>query len=106
MSTRHLLKPCSGGMKHVFAGAALEAVLAAAKRPPSNEDSSTDRSPLLGGLRRSFVTRPAPPAKSGPNSQVVPREARLLGAREALLRRAPSLRSTAVLIAVGLGSSV
>src|SRR5712692_4663292 len=33
--------------------------------------------------------RPAPPAKSGRNSQVVPREARLLGAREALLRRAP-----------------
>src|SRR5712692_5560115 len=34
-------------------------------------------------------SRPAPPAKSGRNSQVVPREAQLLGAREALLRRAP-----------------
>ena len=33
--------------------------------------------------------RPAPPAKNGPNSQVVPREARLLGARDALLGRAP-----------------
>ncbi len=34
-------------------------------------------------------SRPAPPAKNGPNSQVVPREARLLGARDALLGRAP-----------------
>src|SRR5712664_717176 len=40
---RHLLKPCSGEMKQVFAGAALEAVLATARRPPSNEDSRTDR---------------------------------------------------------------
>ena len=32
---------------------------------------------------------PAPPAKNGPNPQVVPREARQRGAREALLRRAP-----------------
>ena len=32
---------------------------------------------------------PAPPAKNGRNSQVIPREARLLGAREVLLRRAP-----------------
>ena len=54
---RHLLKPCSGKMKQVFAGEALEAVLAAAQRPPSNEDSRTGRSALLGGLRRSFVTR-------------------------------------------------
>src|SRR5712691_455968 len=43
-------------MKQVFAGEALEAVLAAAQRPPSNEDSRTDRMALLGGLRRSFVT--------------------------------------------------
>src|SRR5437899_4330151 len=35
-------------------------------------------------------SRPAPPAKNGRNSPVIPREARLLGAREALLRRAPS----------------
>jgi len=42
-------------MKQVFAGWALEAVLAAARRPPSNEDSLTDES-SLGGLRRSFVT--------------------------------------------------
>ena len=53
---RHLLKPCSGEMKHVFAGQALEAVLASARRPPGNEDSRTDRSPSLGGSRRSFVT--------------------------------------------------
>ncbi len=33
-------------------------------------------------------SRPAPPAKNGPNSQAVPREARLLGARDALLGRA------------------
>jgi hypothetical protein len=32
---------------------------------------------------------PAPSARNGPNSLVVPREARLPGAREALLRRAP-----------------
>src|SRR5439155_913097 len=38
---------------------------------------------------RTWASRPAPPAKNAPNSQVVPREARLLGAREALLRRAP-----------------
>jgi len=44
-------------MKHVFSGEALEAVLAAARRPPSNEDSRTDRSSSRGGLRRSFVTR-------------------------------------------------
>jgi len=43
-------------MKQVFAGWALEAVLAAARRPPSNEDSLTDGS-SLGGLRQSFVTR-------------------------------------------------
>jgi hypothetical protein len=43
-------------MKQVFAGEALEAVLAAAQRPPDKEDSRTDRSPSLGGLRRSFVT--------------------------------------------------
>src|SRR5712692_1518456 len=43
-------------MKQVFASEALEAVLAGAQRPPSNEDSRNDRSPLLGGLRRSFVT--------------------------------------------------
>jgi phosphatidylinositol alpha-1,6-mannosyltransferase len=35
-------------------------------------------------------SRPAPPAENGSNSQVVPREARLLGAREELLTRAPS----------------
>ena len=35
-------------------------------------------------------SRPAPPAKNGPNPQVVPREARLLGARWALFKRAPS----------------
>ena len=39
-----------------FSGEALEAVLAAARRPPGNEDSRTDRSSSLGGLRRSFVT--------------------------------------------------
>jgi hypothetical protein len=33
--------------------------------------------------------RPAPPAKNGQDSQVVPREARLLGARGSSLRRAP-----------------
>ena len=33
--------------------------------------------------------RPAPPAKNGRNSEVVPRAARLLGARGPLLRRAP-----------------
>ena len=38
------LKPCSGEMKQAFANAALEAVLAAAQRPPSNEDSRTERS--------------------------------------------------------------
>src|SRR5881397_2633830 len=53
-------------MKQVFAGWALEAVLAAARRPPGNEDSLTDRS-SLGGLRRSFFTpgvafRPMRPA--------------------------------------------
>src|SRR5712692_9657447 len=37
-------------------------------------------------------SRPAPPAKNAPNSQVVPGEARLLGAREVLLRRAPRRR--------------
>ena len=42
-----------------FRGWALEAVLAAARRPPSNEDSLTDGS-SLGGLRRSFVTRQTP----------------------------------------------
>src|SRR5437773_93289 len=42
-------------MRQVFAGWALEAVLAAARRPPSNEDSLADGS-SLGGLRRSFVT--------------------------------------------------
>ena len=35
------------------------------------------------------LSRPAPPARNGPNTQVVPREARLPGAREALLGRAP-----------------
>src|SRR5207247_1234786 len=44
-------------MKRVFSGEALEAVLAAAERPPSNEDSRADRSSSLGDLRRSFVTR-------------------------------------------------
>jgi hypothetical protein len=52
---RHLLKPMSQRMKQVFADRALEAVLAAARRPPSNEDSLADGS-SLGGLRRSFVT--------------------------------------------------
>src|SRR6266498_2776510 len=52
---RHLLKPCSGEMEQVFASDALEAVLAAARRPPSNEDSLAHGA-LLGGLRRSFVT--------------------------------------------------
>ncbi len=42
-------------MKQVFHGWALEAVLAAARRPPSNEDSLADGS-SPGGLRRSFVT--------------------------------------------------
>src|SRR5439155_3254942 len=36
---RHLLKPCSREIKQVFAGVALEAVFAAAQRPPGNEDS-------------------------------------------------------------------
>jgi lipoprotein-releasing system ATP-binding protein len=34
--------------------------------------------------------RLAPPAKNGPNPQIVPRDARLLGARGAFFRRAPS----------------
>src|SRR5207244_12514445 len=43
-----------------FAAKASEAVLTAARRPPSNEDSRTDRrARRLGGLRRSFVTGPA-----------------------------------------------
>ena len=56
--TRHLLKPMSLRMRQV---SALEAVLAAAaKRPPSNEDlPSRLAGPLLGGLRRSFVTEVA-----------------------------------------------
>ena len=56
-SPRHLLKPMSARMKQV---SALEAVLAAAaERPPSNEGSSGRlRGSSLGGLRRSFVTRP------------------------------------------------
>jgi flagellar L-ring protein FlgH len=53
--TRHLLKPCSDEMKQVF-GEALEAVLAAAQRPPSNEDSLAHRQASLVGMRRSFVT--------------------------------------------------
>src|SRR5438093_2104711 len=65
----------------------------------SNEDSRTDRLSSLGGLRRSFVTRPAPPAKNGANPQAVPREARLLGAREALLGRAPRGVLAALLVA-------
>ena len=40
---RHLPKPGAGEMKQVFAGQALEAVLAAARRPPSNEGSRTNR---------------------------------------------------------------
>src|SRR5206468_6197700 len=40
-------------------------------------------------------SRPAPPAKNGPNSRAVPREARLPGAREALVRRAASARRSA-----------
>src|SRR5881396_2962137 len=51
----HLLKPVSQRIRQVFAGWALEAVLAAARRPPSNEDSLADGA-SLGGLRRSFVT--------------------------------------------------
>ena len=48
--TRHLLKPISSQMKHVFGRSALEAVLAAAaERPPGKQAS-------LGGLMRSFVT--------------------------------------------------
>src|SRR5712691_4741198 len=42
-------------MWQVFAGEALEAVLAAAPRPPGNEGSRTDCSSLLGGLRRGLV---------------------------------------------------
>ncbi len=45
-------------MKQDFSGEALEAVLVAAQRPTSNEDSRTDRSSSLGGLRRRFVTSP------------------------------------------------
>src|SRR5436189_206874 len=41
-ATRHLLKPRSGEMTHVFAGEASAAVSAAAQRPPGNEDSRTD----------------------------------------------------------------
>jgi hypothetical protein len=53
---RHLLKPWSGGVQ-VFAGAALEAVLAAARQATSNEDSRIDyRRSSRGGLRRSVVT--------------------------------------------------
>jgi hypothetical protein len=53
-------------MRQVFAGRALEAVLAAARRPPSNEDSLADES-SLGGLKRSFVTQVAENA-GNPNS--------------------------------------
>src|SRR5438128_10847513 len=55
---RHLLKPMSVQMKRLFVGSALEAVLAAAaKRPPSNEDSPLQPvGRFLGRLRRSFVT--------------------------------------------------
>src|SRR5712691_367091 len=55
---RHLLKRMSVQVKQVFAGSALEAVLAAAaKRPPSNEDSPLPPvGRFLGGFRRSFVT--------------------------------------------------
>ena len=51
---RHLLKPMSVRLRQV---SALEAVLvAAAPRPPSNEDSPPAAGLWLGGLRRSFVT--------------------------------------------------
>src|SRR5207247_11170780 len=50
-------------MKQVFAGWALEAVLAAARRPPSNEDSLADGA-SLGGLRRSFVTAEVIPPRA------------------------------------------
>src|SRR5712692_4743201 len=55
---RHLLKPMSVQVKQVLAGSGLEAVLAAAaKRPPSNEDSPLPPvARFLGGFRRSFVT--------------------------------------------------
>src|SRR5207249_12029846 len=54
LRTRHLLKPMSVRLRQV---SALEAVLvAAAPRPPSNEDSPPAAGLWLGGLRRSFVT--------------------------------------------------
>ena len=48
-------KPMWQRMKQVFASWALEAVLAAARRPPGNEDSLADGA-SRGGLTRSFVT--------------------------------------------------
>src|SRR5712691_10145590 len=50
-------------------------------------------------------SRPAPPAKNGRNSQVIPREARLLGAREALLRRAPGTYFVVAVVAVAVVSA-
>jgi membrane-associated phospholipid phosphatase len=52
---RHLLQPCSGEMNQVCPEA-LDAVLAAARRPPGNEDSPSYGGASLDGLRRSFVT--------------------------------------------------
>ena len=53
---KHLLKPQSLRMKQVFGFRSC--LSAAAKRPPSSEDSPfRPRDPLLGGLRRSFATR-------------------------------------------------
>ena len=57
VTARHLLKPGSGENEASFAAAALtKLVLAAARRPPSNEDSHIDRrSSSLGGLRRASL---------------------------------------------------
>src|SRR6266571_9311709 len=58
-AARHLLQPMSRRMKQVLADAALEAVFAAARRPPGNEDSLIADGSSLGGLSRSFATAPA-----------------------------------------------
>jgi hypothetical protein len=60
-------------------------------RSPGSDGAGADHVPAgsVSEKCEHAPSRPAPPQKNGPNSQVVPREARLLGAREPLLRRAP-----------------
>src|SRR5207249_835848 len=104
--------------EQVFSGEALEAVLAAAQRPPSNEDSRTDRSLLHGGLRRSFVTmvvwyrygqgdvharRPdgRPAAASGRASEQAAKPGRARGGPRLCGSRRPPERARAAAHAVG-----